>query len=166
MKQQGYTLIELTLVIMLVGLMMGLSVPNIRSLLIADNLKSSTLRIIGLIIELRSDAVRENRVYFLHMNMGSNLIWVGFEGMSQEESELARKNAFQLSQDVNIVDVWRMDKGKAVDGEAIVRISRKGYLEYSIIHLEDDDGREFSIVLQPFLGNIKSYDRYVENEDI
>lgn len=166
MKQQGYTLIELTLVIMLVGLMMGLSVPKIRSLLIADNLKSSTLRIIGLINELRSDAVRENRLYFLHVNMGSNLIWVGFEGMSQEESELAQKNAFSLSQDVNIVDVWRMDKGKEVDGEVIVRISRKGYLEYSIIHLEDDDGREFSIVLQPFLGNIKSYDRYVENEDI
>jgi prepilin-type N-terminal cleavage/methylation domain-containing protein len=165
-KQQGYTLIELTLVIMLVGLMMGLSVPRIRSLLITDNLKSSTLRIIGLINELRNDAVRENKVYFLHVNMGSNLIWVGFEGMSQEESELARKNAFQLSQDVSIVDVWRMDKDKKVDGEAIVRISCKGYLEYSIIHLEDDDGREFSIVLQPFLGNIKSYDRYVENRDI
>lgn len=151
---------------MLIGLMLGLSVPRVRSLLVTDDLKSSTLRIIGLIHELRSDAVREHRVYFVHFDMGSNLIWVGFEGMSQEESELAHKNAFQLSQDVNIVDVWRKDKGKKMDGEATVKVSYKGYLEYSIIHLEDDEGREFSIVLQPFLANIKSYDRYVENEEI
>jgi len=165
-KQQGYTLIELTLVIMLVGLMMGLSVPRIRSLLITDNLKSSTLRIIGLVKELRNDAIRENRIYHLHLNMGSNLIWVGFEGMTQEESELAHKRAFQLSQDVKIIDVWRMGKGKKVDGEATIRITYKGYLEQSIIHLGAEDGREFSLILQPFLGNIKTYDRYIDNEGV
>lgn len=166
MKERGYTLIELTVVIMLIGLMLGLSIPRFRSLLLTDSLKSSTLRIIGLVKELRSDAIRENRIYYLHFNMGSNLIWVGFEGMTQEESELAHKRAFQLSQDVKIIDVWRMGKGKKVDGEATIRITCKGYLEQSIIHLGADDGREFSLILQPFLGNIKSYDRYIDNEDI
>lgn len=166
MKERGYTLIELTVVIMLIGLMLGLSIPRFRSLLLTDSLKSSTLRIIGLVKELRNDAIRENRIYHLHLNMGSNLIWVGFEGMTQEESELAHKRAFQLSQDVKIIDVWRMGKGKKVDGEATIRITYKGYLEQSIIHLGAEDGREFSLILQPFLGNIKTYDRYIDNEGV
>jgi len=165
-KERGYTLIELAVVIMLIGLMLGVSIPRFRSFLLTDSLKSSTLRIIGLVKELRSDAVRENRIYDLHFDMGSNLIWVGFEGMTQEESELAHKRAFQLSQDVKIIDVWRMGKGKKVDGDATIRITYKGYLEQSIIHLGADDGREFSLILQPFLGSIKSYDRYIDNKDI
>jgi len=165
-KERGYTLIELAVVIMLIGLMLGVSIPRFRSFLLTDSLKSSTLRIIGLVKELRSDAVRENRIYDLHFDMGSNLIWVGFEGMTQEESELAHKRAFQLSQDVKIIDVWRMGKGKKVDGDATIRITYKGYLEQSIIHLGADDGREFSLILQPFLGSIKSYDRYTDNKDI
>jgi len=37
-------------------------------------------------------------------------------------------------------------------------------VEYTAIHLGAEDGREFTLILSPFLGTIKSYDTYVDIE--
>ena len=60
------------------------------------------------------------------------------------------------------MDVWFKGKGKKVDGDISIRFSKKGYVEQTVIHLGAEDGREFSLVLSPFLGTIKIYDKYVD----
>jgi hypothetical protein len=58
--------------------------------------------------------------------------------------------------------VWQKGRGKQIDGEVAIRFSKKGYVDYTAIHLGAEDGREFTIVLSPFLGTIKSYEKYVD----
>jgi len=146
----------------LIGVMLAVSIPRFRYSLITDNLKSTTRRIVGLIIGLRNEAIREQKTYLLHFDIGSNQLWIDFDGITKEEREMAQEKAFQLPVDVRIIDVWKKGKGKRVDGEGSIRFSKKGYVEQTMIHLGAEDGREFTLLLNPFLAKIKSYDKYVD----
>ncbi len=82
--------------------------------------------------------------------------------MGQEERTMTRERAFALPGDIRIMDVWQKEWGKQVDGEVAIRFTKKGYVEHTVIHLGAEDGREFTLILSPFLGTIKSYDKYVD----
>jgi len=163
---KGFTLIELTVVVFLVGVMLAVSIPRFRYSLISDNLKSSTRKIIGLITSLRNEAIHEQRNSLHRFDIGSNRFWIDFDGMTKEKREMAQKDAFQLPVDVHIIDVWTRGKGKRADGEVHIKFSKKGYVEQTVIHLGAEDGREFSILLNPFLTKIESYDKYIDLETL
>jgi len=159
---KGFTLIELTVVVFLIGVMLAVSIPRFRYSLITDNLKSTTRRMVGLIKGLRNEAIREQKTYLLHFDIESNQLWIDFDDIAREEREMAQERAFHLPSNVQIMDIWTKGKGKRVDGEVAIRFSKKGYVEQTVIHLGAEDGREFTLLLNPFLAEIKSYDTYVD----
>jgi prepilin-type N-terminal cleavage/methylation domain-containing protein len=159
---RGFTLIELTVVVFLIGVMLAVSIPRFQYSLITDNLKSATRRIIGLLTNLRSEAIREQKNYFVHFDIGSNQLWIDFDGITKEQREMAQGKALQLPADVRIIDVWKKGKGKSVDGDVNIKFSKKGYAEQTVIHLGTEDGREFTLLINPFLVKIESYDKYVD----
>jgi len=113
---KGYTLIELAVVVVLIGLMLAISIPRFQYAVLTDGLKTTTRRIIGLVKGLRNEAIREQKVYLLHFDIGSNRIWSESDAITEEERELARERYFQVPPDVHILDVWCSGKGKKVDG--------------------------------------------------
>ncbi|MEE8300331.1 MAG: prepilin-type N-terminal cleavage/methylation domain-containing protein [Desulfatiglandales bacterium] len=159
---KGFTLIELAIVVVLIGLFLALSIPRFRHTLVTDDLKTTIRRIIGLMKGLRDEAIREQKVYIVHLDLESNRIWVETDGMGEEEMAMARERAFKFPQGIRILDVWHRGRGKKVDGVAVIRFTKKGYVEQTVIHLGAEDGREFSLALSPFLGKIKVYNRYVD----
>lgn len=162
---KGYTLIELSVVIFLVALMMGLTIPRFRYTLLTDNLKSSSRKLIGLIKDLREEAIQEQKPVILHFDLESNLLWKDTPDMTEEEQVLARENALSLPAGVRILDVWFKGRGKKMTGEASILFSKKGYVQKSAIHLGCEDDREFTLLLSPFLGRVKLIDKYVDFED-
>ena len=154
------------MVIVLIGLMLAVSIPRFRYSLITDNLKSTTRRIVGLVKGLRNEAIREQKVYIVHLDIESNLLWIECTGMGEEEKAVAQERALKFRPGVRILDVWRRGKGKKADGRVDIRFSKKGYIEQTVIHLGAEDGREFTLVLSPFLGTMKIYDKYVDFESM
>lgn len=164
MARKGYTLIELVVVIALLGLMLVFTMPRLRDSLLTNDLKASTRRIIALVKEVRNTAGREYKNYLLHIDIGQNRLWYGPEGMNDTEEVVAAERAVYLPEDVRIQDVRLWSQGKKALDEAVLRFSKKGYVEQTLIHLEARDGRQVSLLLTPFLGKIKTYDKYVEME--
>jgi len=160
--EKGYTFLELTVVIFLIGLMVGLATPRIRYALFTDDLKGTTRTIIGLVKAVREEAVREQRAYWIHFDLESNRYWVAWASMTLEEEARARERASALPQGVRVKDIWFRTKGMQTRGEAEIRFSKKGYVPHSVIHLGSEDGRAFTLELSPFLGRIKVYERYVD----
>jgi general secretion pathway protein H len=165
-NRKGYTLIELIVVIVLIGLMISLATPRIRNTLFTDNLKTTTRRIMALLKNLRNEAVREQRDYFLHFDMDSNRLWYDSSSMSLEDRTQAATNASPLPEDVQILDIWQSGRGKKMTGEDVIIINRKGYTTQSVIHLGTKDDRAFTLVLSPFLRKIMIIERYIEFEGI
>lgn len=123
---KGYTLIELAVVVVLIGLFLGLSIPRFKYATVTDDLKTTTRRIVGLVKGIRNEAIREQQVYIFHLDLESNRLWIEPAGIGEGERALAQERAFKLPRGVRILDVWCRGKGKKVDGEVAIRFSNKG----------------------------------------
>ena len=165
-ESKGFTLIELTVVVVLIGIILGLTFPRFQTAILTDDLKATTRKMVGMIKGLRDEAIREQRVYFLHFDLESNRYWIDSTGMTEEERARAAEKAPTLPEGVRVLDIWLSSKGKKMTGQTAIRFSRKGYVQPSAIHLGAEDGREFTLVLNPFLGRVKIYDKYIEFEEI
>ena len=165
-KTRAYTLIELTVVVFLIGIMLALTMPRVQYALLSDDLKAATRRIVGAVRTLRDKAIREQRVYRLHFDIESNQFWVEWTSMTIEERAEARQNASRLPGSIRILDVCYRGVGKKDVGDTVIHFNRKGYVEPATIHLGDKAGRASTVVLSPFLGTIKTYDKYVEDGSV
>ena len=145
---------------------MVLTIPRFQTAIVTDDLKATTRKMVGMIKGLRDEAVREYRVYFLHFDLESNRFWIDSTGMTEEERARAAEKASTLPEGIRVLDIWFSGKGKKMTGQAAIRFNTKGYVQPSAIHLGSEDGREFTLVLSPFLGRVKIYEEYIEFEEI
>jgi len=162
----AYTLIELTVVVFLMGLMLVLTMPRVQHTFLSDDLKTATRRMIGTVKTLKERAVREQKGYKLYLDMESNSFWVEREAMTEEEQSEARQNASRFPGSVRILDVSRPGMGTKSVGDAVIHFSKKGYMEQAVIHLGTGNDKVSTIVLNPFLGVVKTFDQYVDVENI
>ncbi len=162
LDKKGYTLVELIVVVLLIGLVLTLAVPRLRNALLTDNLKGAARKMIGIINNLRNEAIREQRDYALHFDLDANRFWVSYGSMSDEERAVTREVGSNLPGDIHIDDVWIKGEGKMVEGATRIRFTRRGYTQKSAIHLSSEDGRELTLVLSPFLGKVKVINKYVD----
>jgi len=160
-NKKGYTLVELIVVIVLIGLVLTLAAPRLRNALLSDNLKSAARKMMGIISNLRNEAIREQRDYVLHFDLNANRFWVSYGSMTDEERTVAREEGWNFPADIHIDDVWIKDEGKIFEGATRIRFTRKGYTQTSAIHLSSEDGRKFTLELSPFLGKVKVINEYV-----
>jgi prepilin-type N-terminal cleavage/methylation domain-containing protein len=159
---RGFTLIELAVVIALLGLFLGLTIPRFQDYLIADELKATARKIVGLVREVRNEAIREQRVYTIHLDIESNRWWIQHTEMEDEEMVSAKEKASALPGGVRILDVWCRGKGKQAYGDVAISFSKKGYVDQTLIHIGGEADREFTVELSPFLGVVKVHGTYVD----
>jgi general secretion pathway protein H len=164
-RQAGYTLIELAVVILLIGLMLFLAAPRIRQTLLDDSLKSVARHIIAAAKTLRNEAVREQVDYVLHLDLNNNAVWTYSADMTPEKRSERQKNAFKFPPDVKITDVYRIGHEKKVDGDATIVFFKRGYVQPTVVHLAKGD-RAFTLVFQPFLSAVELYDKYIDYGDV
>jgi Tfp pilus assembly protein FimT len=161
-NKRGFTFVELTVVIFLIGLTIVLTIPRFRHTLVSDDLRSTVRQMVGTIRSVRNEAVREHKTYALHLDLESNRLWIESEGASDEEQLEAQAKAVQLPAGVRVLDVWHKDTGKDATGDTAIHFTQKGYVEYSVIHLGAEDGRRFTLILSPFLGKVTVLEEYVD----
>lgn len=150
----------------LIALLTSFTIPGLRTALFTDQLKTTTRKILGLVSEASQEAISRHAEYFLYFDLEQNRISTIPEGL--QESAEARSSAsreLNIPDAVQLVDVASVHGGKQTRGRAVVRFSRKGYVDKTLIHLRADNGDDMTIMLSPFLGVTKIFDSYVELED-
>jgi type II secretion system protein H len=159
--EDGFTLIELVVVCFLIGLFLSLSIPSLRGALYADALKSDARKLVGLMKEVREQAVRENRSYLMQIDRDHNEFSFAPEEEVPEDSKDETKDSrdgtrrqLALADGVTVASVMLgSDTVSALDN-ATVWISPQGYLEEVTIRLEDGENRWVDIVFQPFVDKV------------
>ncbi|MFO7599663.1 MAG: GspH/FimT family pseudopilin [Candidatus Desulfacyla sp.] len=162
LDKKGYTLIELIVVIVMIGIILTFAAPRLRNALLNDPLKSVARKMVGIIHNLRNEAVREQQAYTLHFDLNSNKFWTTWASMTVEEQALAREQAPSLPNDVRLRDVWIKGEGKITEGEAAILFTPRGYTLVSAVHLRSQDSREITLELSPFISKVNVIDTYVE----
>jgi len=161
MSRNGFTLIELTVVVFLIGLMLLITVPRVRDTMLTDGLESTVNYLTNTSRVLRNDAVRNQVNYVLHMDLDNHRIWTYSTDMTPEAREEMKANPFHFPEEITIQDIYCYGKDKITDGEATVTFFKKGYVQPAVLHLARGD-KSFTLIINPFLSTIKTYATYVD----
>lgn len=165
--ERGYTLIELSVVVLLIGTMLFIAVPRVRDSLLNDDLKAAARQLVGAASEMRKEAVREQMDYLLHLDLAQPGFWTYSADTTAEKRAELRKGAVRFPDGIRIADVRQPAEARKTEGEVIIRFFRKGYVEPTVVHLVKED-RSFTLVFNPFLQSVGVYEKYVDftfNED-
>ena len=144
--------------------MLFIAVPKVRDTMFSDGLKATVNYLTGTARALRSDAVRNQVDYILRLDLDNNSVWTYSVDMTPEAMGKMKQRAFRLPDTVDLLDVSPFGKEKTTDGEVLIRFSRKDYVGPAIVHLAQNDQR-FTLVFEPFLSSVRTYDTYVDFRD-
>lgn len=161
LNKQGFTLVELLVVIALVGVMLVVAAPVTRDVLITNSLKKASRQLIGLERKLRADAVRDQLDYILVLNIPGASYYVITSDMTPEKQDEVKKNVKKFPAGVAFLDIINQKNEKIADGEIPIKFGRNNVCPPLIIHLAEDDNR-MTLVVNPFLGITAVYDQYAD----
>ncbi len=161
----GFTLIELTVVVCLIGTMLFLILPRLENSFFLDNTHKTARWIIATARILKDDAQRKQKRFTLVFNLDTNRIWVSAEAEQEEELPSPDPDQYILRSDVKIMDIEYPSIGKITFGRAEISFYKKGYSDKALIHLEDDDGNQISLLIEPFLSKVAVYEEYIRFEE-
>jgi prepilin-type N-terminal cleavage/methylation domain-containing protein len=160
-NKQGFTLIELVLVIALIGIALLLAVPSLRDTLNEDELKKASRQIIGLERKLRVEAVRDQIDYILCFDLPNSAYWVIDADMTPEKQSEIKNKPKHLPSEVSIMDVVDENNKKQSSDEARIKFGKNNFSSPAVIHLQYKEDK-MTIVINPYLGVTDIYDKYID----
>ena len=162
-RSNGFTLIELVVVIALIGIMLFVAVPNFQDLFNDDTRKTSQWILLQ-VPKHRALAVSETRTYALHLDMAEQRLWFSHMDMSDEELQSAEDRGLELDDSVRLLDVAYSYGDSSNSGEALILFFPKGYSDKAIVHMEGEDSDRLSFVFEPFLTQVEMIEGYADFE--
>ena len=191
-RRDGFTLIEMMVVIGLIAMIMAVAVPNV-GLALRANLDNSNRELATIIRATHDEAVLKGQVYRMAFDLDKRQYWaeVGdrdflMRSSEQEDEEKRRqerrndeekakfKDPFQLAtaltknkkslpKGVKFSDIQTSrSKEPLKTGLAYAHVFPHGFIEKLVIHLKDDFERESTMVVNPVTGKSRLFNRYVK----
>ena len=159
--EDGFTLIELIVVISLMGLLVFFTLPRLGDNPFLDNSKESSRWLIGKVQMLKESALRQQKLHSLHFDLDSGRIWETNESMTLEAVEDAALNrSYSLPDDLRIIDIEYPNKGKIESGQAEINFYKAGYTDKALVHMQEGD-TYMTFLIEPFLANVEFFEEYV-----
>lgn len=157
--ENGFTLIELTLVIALLGLLLGLVIPRLPDIS-GSRLDATARRIAGTVRHLYNEAALSGLEHRLAFDLDKNSL--GGRKL-QRNGELVSITGsgrdHTLSSSVDIIDISVPGRNKITSGQISVRIFPVGWMEETVIHMQSDK-RKLTLHLQPLTGVTDIHEGY------
>jgi general secretion pathway protein H len=161
----GFTLLELMVVITLIAILMGISMPRLGATLVSDPTSKVSRWLINTIGSLKTEAVRKQKQYALRIDLDRQRLWVVHEGMAPEtEAAADEERAFRLPESVQIHALLLPGRDPIRSGTAALNFYPKGYSDRALIRLTNDEDERFTFWVEPFLARVSRLDGYAEFE--
>ncbi len=175
--RRGFTLIELTVVIVIIGVMITLVAVNVESLIPTEKIKADARNIGGVLQMARSQAALYGVNYAVVYDLDKNTFWVLSPRVDKdtvydaEETAERRRKSFLtgLSQDVEFKDI-QLGAGKNASrksGEVHIEITPLGTASGHVVHLINKKTKqEYSIELNAITALVSYYNGFHEFEEV
>jgi general secretion pathway protein H len=165
--QAGFTLLELVLVIFIIGMVTALVFPKFRNLGGGD-VKVEARTLIGRIQGLYNEATFTRHTHRLVYDLDTQRYWGEVKpkegGDEFTEVDPTFMAPVTLPTGVTLKDVVTERAGKRQEGKAYTYFLPLGRAEVTTIHLEEKDGAELTLQVNPLTGKVRVEKGYVETE--
>lgn len=162
--QAGFTLIEIAVVMVIIGMLMLLVVPRLPSS-DQENLKISARTLASTLRYLQERAATSRTGYYLTLAPGTESVKIAeisAGGIATEPSDpLLRKSP--VKDGIVISDVRIPRLGKVSDGQLRIDVSVAGVRDFVTIHLRSAAGQFWTVMAFPSGGKVKAYEGYLED---
>lgn len=159
---RGFTLLELMVVLLLVGIVLAVVIPRFDGGPLQDPTKKFSRWMITRTRHLRSTAIQKQSIQALVIDLNNQRMWTISEGMSEEELSAVTDKAFSIDKSMKIVNVQFPEQEPVSTGTAEIRFYPAGYSDRALIYMETDDAERFSYLLEPLLPKIKIIDEWID----
>ncbi len=160
--QRGFTLIELAVVVLLIGLFSALVVPRLPWVG-EDDLKASARRLAGVIKYHYNEAVLSGRPHRLTFYLDEQSFAVSRlerDGTLTPLDGSGRRQSLRGNTRFRDVDLF--GRGSSSRGEVSVEILPSGWVEPTVIHLARGEQEQLTLRVQPLTGTTEVFDGYRE----
>jgi len=160
---------ELIVVLVIISIMLVFTIPEFSQRMLRDDTETTLNWIVLNVSKLKKEARHQGKAIFMCINQDTNTISIRTtlpdpESLDPNLSENEIISEFMLPEDVTLDGVEFNKPGQKIDGTSCIQFYKKGYSDHAIIHISDDDGRNFSCLIQPFLHKVKIYEKYIQFE--
>ena len=159
----GFTLIEIAVVLMIIGMVLVLVLPRLPSSG-QENLKVSARTLASTLRYMQDRAATGRTVYYLRLEPGTDSVKVleaAFDGSEKEPLDpLLQKRP--VKEGIVVADVTIPRLGKIVDGQIRLDVGNGGLRDFVVIHLRSPDDRFWTVMAFPASGKVKIFDGYQE----
>lgn len=170
--KNGYTLIELAVVICLLGIVTFATVPRIAGFIYTGDLKTAARDMIQTVLRARTDAVTEGKTYYLFIDLSNQNYWLlDFpESQSSDDTSLKRTDIVLgeavkkhlLPGNIRFLGI-KVNQDKVVnEGVKIIRCFPMGFTDPATIYLGSSREKSCTLVLDALTGKVELKDGYVE----
>lgn len=164
-KQKGFTLVELLIVIVILGVMIGLVIPTLGEMTGA-NLRRSARHLTGMIRFLRDDALAKKAVYRLRFDIQNGRYWAEALTVTPEGVAEFKRLQSAISTDAGLAGQTSF-RGVTAGGhpdDPYILFTPDGWVESASLHLRDGNGKDFTLIVKPLTGDTELREGDVEEK--
>lgn len=156
----GFTLLELTVVLIILTVVLGLVLPEASSFLFRSDMKASSRRLAGSVAYARSQAMLEGRLWELTLDLDADSFWAAAAEESSSDLDTIRKRT--LVGEVRFMDVKKLPEEAKRAGRVALHFHPKGLVEPAVIHLAGPGKHIQTLFVKAFNGRLVLSEGYVE----
>jgi Tfp pilus assembly protein FimT len=161
---EGFTLLELTVVLLLLGFLLLMTLPNFREFIGPGDIRKAVLGFVGTLRYAQSQAAMTKQRHRLNMDFSENTFWVtrqGDDGQFSQDPSSPREPR-SLPKGVVFMDVSLEERGKIQGGKAFIEFSPTGWVEECTLHLRKAEEEIFTVFVHPLGGKMEVIPGYLE----
>lgn len=144
-----------------IAILLFVATPRFSDLVFSDSSDTALQYLLVNISHLKASAVRDQKDYTLHLDLGKQRSWISNEAMtSEEELQKTMENAYSLPENIRLLDVEFFGTGVVSEGVVEIHFYKKGYSDRAVVHLAGSDERPVSLVIEPFLSSAMIEEAY------
>lgn len=159
---KGYTLIELSVIIILMGIILLFALPRLDNIGNAG-LRAASRELAGAIQSLFDESILRKEPYRMVFDISESSYYIVGQEMDEEASGWidVTKRHVNLPEKVYIKDIVTQQDGRITEGAVTVRFYPDGYVDKSVIHISNGK-KDYTLVTIPLTGKVKVLEGYVE----
>lgn len=164
-NRAGFTLIELSVIIVILGVMLTLIIPRLGELGEA-NLKRSARHLTGMIRFLRDESQARKAVYRLRFDIQAGQYWAEVMTQANEKTMEFRRLQSEMGSEGSLSGntTFRDVKVSSHPDDPYISFTPDGWVENALIHLKDSNDRPFTLIVKPLTGDTELREGYLEEK--